>query len=377
LDEHFNRPLYRRYPALRPVLPHLALGALPTPVERLAGLEGALGVHGAELYIKRDDLSGNPYGGNKVRKLEFLLAHAVACGFGEVLTFGAAGSNHALATAIYAKSLGLGCISMLVPQPNSHGVRKNLLLSLHAGSEIHHAPGIVMTALATIRQLGARRMRTGRLPCMIPPGGSSPLGTVGFVNAALELRLQIEAGVLPEPDCIYAASGTMGTAVGLLLGLKAAALRTRVSAVRVTAAGFTSMQKAKRLFYATNKLLHETDPAFPLLSFPGSDFALNHDFYGNAYGLYTDKSVEAVRLFLETSGISLEGTYTGKAAAALIADARAGRLKNKRALFWNTHNSHDFGREIRGLDYHDLPKSFHRYFEEDVQPLDRRSGGVI
>ncbi|HDP35458.1 MAG TPA: pyridoxal-phosphate dependent enzyme, partial [Candidatus Hydrogenedentes bacterium] len=278
MDTQSVRPLFKQYPGLRHTLPHLALGALPTPVERLDKMEETLNACDTELHIKRDDLSGNPYGGNKVRKLEFLLAHAVAHGYKEVLTFGAAGSNHALATALYAKPLGLRCISMLVPQPNSHGLRKNLLLSLHAGAELHYAPGMVPTAFATIKQLCVHKIRAGKLPYMIPPGGSSPLGLIGFVNAALELRDQIEAGMLPEPDSIYAASGTMGTVVGLLLGLQAAGLPTQVVAVRVTAAQFTSMKKAERLFRDANALLHKADSAFPLFPFPHTDFILEHDF---------------------------------------------------------------------------------------------------
>ena len=133
-----DRPLFARYPGMYGVLPHVSLGTLPTPVERLQTLEQVLGVSDTRLYVKRDDLSGRPYGGNKVRKLEFLLARAAQQGYKEVLTFGGAGSNHALATGLYARQMGLQSISMLIPQPNAQGVRTNLLMSLHAGIELHH-----------------------------------------------------------------------------------------------------------------------------------------------------------------------------------------------------------------------------------------------
>ena len=364
------RPLFSRYPGIPASIAHLVLGSLPTPVERLQTLETAMGVSDTRLYIKRDDLSGPPYGGNKVRKLEFLLARAAQRGYREVLTFGGAGSNHALATGLYAKALGLKSISMLIPQPNAHSVRANLLMSLRAGIELHQSPGMARTALAAIGQVCRHKLRTGHFPYLIAPGGTSALGMVGFVNAAFELQEQIDRGELPEPDVLYAPSGTMGTVIGLLLGLKAAGLRTRVAAVRVTEAQFTSMRKAERLFNACCALLHRADSGFPLLPFPHEDFVFVHDYYGEAYGLYTPEAVHAVRLLEETSRLHLEGTYTGKTVAALLGELNSGHLRDKTILFWNTHNSHDFSGEIAGMDYYNLPKEFHRYFEEPVQPLD-------
>ncbi len=368
-----TRPLFEYYSEMQHALPHVFLGTLPTPVDRLEALEQTLGVSDTRLFVKRDDLSGPPYGGNKVRKLEFLLAHAAQQGYKEVLTFGGAGSNHALATGLYAREMGLKSVSMLVPQPNAHAVRANLLMSLCAGVEMHHSPSMPRVVFDALRELLRHKLRTGRFPYVILPGGTSSRGLIGFVNAAFELREQVENGRLPEPDVIYAASGTMGTVVGLLLGLKAAGLNTRVAAVRVTEAQFSSICKAARLFRGANRLLHRADAKFPMLPFPYDEFQFIHDFYGEAYGLYTPEAMEAIRLFGETTGLHLEGTYTGKTAAALIAEAKAGRLRDKTVLFWNTHNAYDFSTEIAALEYRDLPRPFHRYFEEDVQPLDRRA----
>lgn len=368
-----TRPLFECYPTMQLSLPHVFLGTLPTPVDRLGALEQALGASDTHLYVKRDDLSGPPYGGNKVRKLEFLLAHAAQRGYKEVLTFGGAGSNHALATGLYAREMGLKSISMLVPQPNAHAVRANLLMSLRAGIEMHLSPSMPRVVLDALAKLLCHKLRTRRFPYLILPGGTSARGIIGFVNAAFELREQVEKGTLPEPDVLYAASGTMGTVVGLLLGLKAAGLNTRVAAVRVTEPQFSSIKKAERLFRGANRLLHRADATFPMLPFPYDGFQFIHDFYGEAYGLYTPEAMEAIRLFEETSGLHLEGTYTGKTVAALIADAKAGRLRDKTALFWNTHNAYDFSGDIAARDYHDLPKPFHRYFEEDVQILDRHT----
>jgi len=366
-------PLFEQYPGLRERVPHVALGDFPTPVVRMARIEKGLlnPSDEASLFIKRDDLSSTVYGGNKVRNLEFLLGRALHDGKKEVLTFGGAGSNQGVATAIYAEEVGLRGISMLIPQPNAEMVRRNLCMSHRAGAELHHYPGMPCVVAATLYELVRHRVRQGAFPQVIPPGGTSRIGMVGFVNAALELKQQVDAGVAPAPDVLYVALGTMGTAVGLLLGLTLAGLHTRVVAVRVTAPQYVSMRKARRLFGATNALLHKADPALPLVAFPESDFTLRHDHFGEEYGLYTEESVSAAQRVTETEGIALEPTYTGKAFAALLADAQAGALKDQAVLFWNTANSRDFTPDIAGIDYHLLPRRFHRYFEQEVQPLDQ------
>jgi len=228
-------PLFEHHQLLAHKLPYVSLGEFPTPVQKLVQLGRQIGLD--SLFIKRDDLSGKVYGGNKIRKLEFILGNALRTKVNEVLTFGAAGSNHALATAIYAKQLGLNSISMLVPQLNAHYVRRNLLMSYHCGAELHLYPNIPLimplAALAVLYQLLRHRLKRGQLPRVIPIGGSSPLGVVGFVNAAFELKEQILRGEIPEPDYIYVASGSMGTAAGLTLGLRAINSKTRVISVRV------------------------------------------------------------------------------------------------------------------------------------------------
>lgn len=369
-------PLFGQYHLLGEKLPHVSLGEFPTPVQKLERLGAKLDV--GYLYIKRDDLSGRLYGGNKPRKLEFILGDAVRSGAKEVLTFGAAGSNHALATAIYAQSLGLRSISMLVPQPNARYVRRNLLMSYYYGAELHslradlRSPKNLPLALpGTIYQLLSHRLKGGRFPYVIAPGGSSPLGVTGFVNAAFELREQIDNKEMPEPDYIYVACGTMGTAAGLLLGLRAAKLNSRLVAVAVASRVFVNPQKMINLISKTNSLLHSLDRSFPIFEFSRAAVDIRHDYFGKRYALFTEEGMEAVSLMSECEGIRLDGTYTGKALAALIGDSRDGNLRGKSILFWNTLNSRDHPESISSLDYHDLPRCFHRYFQEAVQPLDR------
>jgi 1-aminocyclopropane-1-carboxylate deaminase/D-cysteine desulfhydrase-like pyridoxal-dependent ACC family enzyme len=361
--------LFEHYPRLAEKLPHVGLGQFPTPMQRLDQLGPEVGVR--QLFIKRDDLSGEVYGGNKVRKLEFLLGDALRAHVKEVVTFGSAGSNHALATAIYGNELGLRSISVLLPQPNARYVGRNLLMSHHSRAELHHVRNMPMAYARTFYELARHRLKTGRFPQMIPPGGSSPLGCVGYVNAAFELKEQISAGEAPEPDRIYVAAGTLGTAVGLMLGLKAAGLRTMVIPVRVAGEEFANETKGLRLFKETNCLLRLADASFPSLELSPGEMGIRQQFIGQGYAHFTEESIQAVRLMREAEGVKLEGTYTGKTMAAVMYDAKRQRLRDQVVLFWNTYNSTDFSDAIGVMDYRQLPVSFHRYFEEEVQPLDR------
>jgi len=371
MGKHGVIPLFNAYPLLRDKLPYVSLGQFPTPVEKLDRLGENLSID--HLYIKRDDLSGKVYGGNKVRKLEFLLGRALRAKVKEILTFGFAGSNHCLATAIYAQKVGLKSISMLLPQPNAHYVRRNLLMSHYSGAEVHLCRNMRLLILGTMCQLLRHRLKHGQFPQVIPPGGSSPLGVIGFVNAAFELKQQIMKGEIPEPDRIYVASGTMGTAAGLMLGVKTANLKSEVVSVRVADERFVNARRMGRLIHKTNSLLCSLDPSIPTLEFSQKDMDIRHGFFGKQYALFTKEGMEAAALMKEHEGIELDGTYTGKAFACLMHDARQQHLRDMVVLFWNTHNSRDFSDAVANVDYHQLPLRLHRYFEEDVRLLDSHS----
>ncbi|MEM1348099.1 MAG: pyridoxal-phosphate dependent enzyme, partial [Myxococcota bacterium] len=236
--------LARRFPAAR-ALPHAPLGDFPTPVEHLERAGEELGL--PDLFIKRDDRSGKEYGGNKVRKLEFALAHARAQGHDDIVTIGAIGSHHVLATSIYARQLGMRPSAQHWPQPVTPHVRDNLRA--------------LSTTQPTLRLIGhpvevpfhvfkrhlndwlADRPRT----YFLSGGGSSPHGVLGYVNAALELAEQIDAGLAPEPDVVFVAAGTNGTYAGLLLGAKMAGLRAKFIAVRVVEKIVTNTANVLRL----------------------------------------------------------------------------------------------------------------------------------
>jgi len=286
---HHNIPLFQAFPELRNELPYISLGTFPTPVTKIATFGRAIGLE--NVYIKSDNLTGGYaddgqplFGGNKVRKLEFLLADALYNDTKSVITFGGVGSNHALATMTYAQQLGLKGIAILAPQSPSAIVKRNLSLNLYHNAQLHLYQNKNIRNLCIAYTMLREKQLNGVLPYIIPVGGSCPTGIVGFVNAVFELKKQIEEGQLPEPAVIYVPLGSMGTAAGLLLGIKAAQLKTKIIGVAV--AFSPNYKNTVNLARKTNKFLHELDPSFPLFSFSKKDFEVLPGLVGKGYGIF-------------------------------------------------------------------------------------------
>jgi 1-aminocyclopropane-1-carboxylate deaminase/D-cysteine desulfhydrase-like pyridoxal-dependent ACC family enzyme len=361
--------LFRHYPSLKNRLPYVSLGQFPTPVTRLAKLGARLGID--RLYMKRDDRSGLIYGGNKVRKLEFLLGQATREGAGAILCRGCAGSNFVAASAIYAAQIGLRCIAVLIPQPNAHYIRRNLLIDHRYGAELHFCSDEALVAREIERLVRLEKEKHGSPPQMIPFGGSSPLGTVGAVSAGLELADQVRTGEIPPPGIIYVPFGSMGTSAGILLGLKAATFKARIITVRVVGQKWADPGRFSDLFRETNQLIHSLDATFPVCRLAPDDIDIRDEFFGDQYASFTSQGVKAISVMSEAEGINLDGTYTGKTLAALIADSGNRMYRDKTVLFWNTLNSRDLMPLVADQEYRNLPLPFHTFFESQVQPLDR------
>ena len=350
--------LLARHPVLQTDLPLETLASLPTPVRLLCGPGDT------PLWIKHDGLSGNPYGGNKVRKLELLLGEARRHNAREVVTFGGAGSNHATATAIYARRLGLQCTLVLAPQPPLPAVGRNLRVCCAHGARFHYCDAFNDFAAAGQHICHTRQAAGLPLPWIIPPGGSTVCGGMGLVNAAFELAEQVRAGILPAPGRIYVALGTAGTAAGLLVGLRAAGLSSRLVCVRVVDRAFGTAVRCASLASDIAARLHRLDPSFPDLRFHPRDIDLRHDWYGPGYGVATPAAHRAVSIMRDTAGIPLETTYTGKAFACLLADLpHLGCTRP--VLFWNTCNAHDTGVLAAGADLSRLPPALRQYCTDE------------
>jgi D-cysteine desulfhydrase len=316
-------PLYDRYPQLG-VLPWVSLADVPTPVERIE-----LGSGAVETWVKRDDRTSRVYGGNKVRKLEFLLAHAAARGATRLITAGAAGSHHALATAVFGQQQGFDVSLVLFPQPLTDHVREVLLTDAALGAELRFTPRMTMVPPALT---GARFAHWRERVQMIPPGGSNEIGTLGYINATLELGKQIESGDAPVPDAIVLAIGTLGTTAGIAIGLSLLQLPTRVWATRITSKLVTNERALNRLIENTCRLLQKHG-----VSVSAADacarVTLSHEQIGPGYG-QTTTAADGARTVFEGIGLQLDPTYTAKAAADLLNLIQ--QPGARRVLFWHT-----------------------------------------
>lgn len=341
--------LFDAFPALQARVPHLPLGRFPTPIERACGILPPA----AELWVMREDRCGAKYGGNKVRKLEFLLGAARESGAKRLVTLGGYGSHHVLATAIYGAANGFRVDAVVFPQPITPHVLQTIRAAAAANCHYHAAagyPGIVPRVLA---------LRMRRDSFWVAPGGSSPLGTLGWVSAGLELAAQIKAGQCPTPDAIYVALGSSGTAAGLLLGLRLASVQSRIIGVRVVDAIVCNRFALLHLARQTARYI-AARIGRPVKFDPG-EVTVDSRFFGGAYGRATTEGERALAA-ANTAGIRLETTYTGKTFAAVLADAQAGRLDGKRALFVDTFNSVDLSGLSGAGEGRELPPRLSRLF---------------
>ncbi|MBT9385424.1 D-cysteine desulfhydrase family protein [Pseudooceanicola sp. CBS1P-1] len=289
------------------------LAQLPTPLERLGRLSEVLG---AEIWMKRDDLTGFAAGGNKVRKLEYLMHAALAAGADTVLTSGALQSNHARQTAAAAARLGLKSVLVLAEAvPNrsaAYGRGGNLVLDRLVGADIRRVPAGQDAAPVITRTIAALEAE-GRKVFVIPVGGSNVTGALGYARAAQELEGQASALGL-RPDRIITASGSAGTQAGLVLGTAIPVLGISVS----SSAGELSAKVAG--------LIAEAVQSHGFGDASGRAVQVDDSQVGPGYGQPTAEMIEAVTLLAQLEGIFLDPVYSGKAMAGLIAMARAGQL---------------------------------------------------
>ena len=353
-----KRPcLFETFPGLQQRIRWNSLVTAPTPVHQLENISAQLG---KEVWIKRDDKTSTVYGGNKARKLEFILGEALAQGRKTLVTGGGLGTNHGLATAIFGKKLNFQVVLGLFDQPVTLHVRNNLLLFHAHGAEIEYLASLFK---AVFRYYVTERIRRHGA-YFIAPGGSSPVGTLGYVDAGLELAMQLDRKELPIPEAIFVAAGTCGTMAGLVLGLKLAGVKTRVIGVQVAPGMFANSKAVLSLARKTLKLMRRYDSSVPKVELTTSDIFMNHMHYGPGYGHPTDEGRAAFRFIDEMEGITLDLTYTGKAFGALMEHMKT-KPRRGPMLFWNTFNSVDLSSITKRLDFRSLPKTFHRFFYGD------------
>ncbi len=347
--------LEQAYPVLVDRLPRLPIADLPTPVH--TDTLDAQGVR-SKVSVKCDNLTSSYYGGNKVRKLEYLLYRARQRGAKRIATFGSVASNHAMATSLFAQREGFECLAFLAHQTRTPAAARALNRHLEIGTQLVRWGGDRKTRTALLRQ----HLHGGEKTWAIPLGGTCWLGTLGFVDAAMELAGQIKLGELDAPEAVYVAMGTMGTVAGLAIGFALAGMNTVVEAVRVTDKHTANPAALERLIDKTVTMMrhHGADVPEDL----GSRCRVNcrSEFFGAGYAKTNPETDEAVAVAGSELGLTLEPTYTGKTFRALLADRQSRPARH--VLFWNTYNSTPLPVDtLRPDDVSGCPEEFLSYFD--------------
>lgn len=300
--------------------PRLRLGTLPTPVEPLPRLSARLG---CQLFVKRDDMTGIAFGGNKVRKLEFVLADAVAHGAKTIITVGAVQSNHCRITAALSAKLGLHCILVLSGSPpeNPNG---NLLLDYLLGTEIVWSTREQRDEM--LKQTFDEAWAAGKRPFLIPLGASTPVGTLGYLEGFREF---IQQGV--EVDWIVVASSSAGTQAGLVLGAIQAGWNGRILGISIDHKASVLQDMVAELAMETaDRMKYEVKISKEMIH-------VSADYLGDGYGFMGQSEKDAIQMFAREEGLFLDPVYTGRAAAGMLDLAANGFFKpHERILFWHT-----------------------------------------
>ena len=306
-------------------LARVSIAHLPTPLEPLPRLTAQLG--GPELWIKRDDQTGLATGGNKARKLEFLVADALAQEADTLITAGATQSNHARQTAAAAAKFGLACVLVLRGKepPQAQG---NLLLDRLLGAEVVWVGD--RPSAEAMTQVAGDLQTTGRRPYVVPYGGSNPIGASGYVVAMEELLAQCtERNV--HFDYIVHPSSSGGTQVGLVLGARALEYKGRILGISVDLQAGVLQRRLADLATATS------DHLGLVLTFAPADFAVEDRYLGSGYGVLGDLERMALHTLARTEGVLLDPVYTSRAFGGLLDLIRRNTFRpDERVLFWHT-----------------------------------------
>lgn len=293
---------------LRP-LPRFPLVSLPTPLERTPRLGAELGI---DLWFKRDDLTGIGCGGNKLRKLEFILGEAIRGGVDTLLTTGGVQSNHARLTAAVAARAGMAC-ELILKGDRPAAAQGNLLLDALFGAEVRICAGMDYPAVYGVLEDRAAKLKAaGRRPMVIPLGGATASGTAGYVAAFAELLAQLEPS--GGPLTVALSGGTGSTAAGLALGAALLAPETRLLVI-------SASWSREKLSAEIGRLFEETAALLGVGGVPIGELVIEDGFVGPGYAIPSLPGCAALRLAARLEGVVLDTTYTAKALSGLVASA--------------------------------------------------------
>lgn len=310
-------------------IPAETLFATATPLDEMPRLASALGDRVPRLLVKRDDAIPFGFGGNKVRKLQLVVAEARARGADTLITVGGVQSNHMRATAATAARLGMRCVLVANGAPPDRP-RANALLDSLLGAEVHYVSSREERA-PKMRELADRLRADGAVPYEVPLGASTPLGAAAFAQAVGELLIQLPPGVVPE--AIVHASSSGGTQAGIAAGCALHSLATRVIGISADDPSSVIDNEVRRIVAGLGAMLGVDGDALAR----GVHTQVDDSFVGDGYGIPTVASREAQALAARTEALFVDHTYTAKALAALVAYVRAGMFRaDETIVFWHT-----------------------------------------
>ena len=325
------RPLlFDAFPDLARVVPWMPLAQVPTAVEPMSAIGSWLG-RTEGVFMKRDDLVSPLYGGNKVRRYEFVLADAKAKGKTRIVTVGGLASTQAMATALFGKALGFEVRVVLFDQPITEFARQSIRGYLTAGADLIYGGGYVMTVARAIAA-----QRNGKADnYFIFPGAAEALSNLGYIDGLLELAGQVERNEAPRPDVIVLPTGSSGTLAALALGAAYLGWDTEIVGIRITTALATNRLSVGAVIRNTDRFLANHAAAWrPMRS--RVRYRLDGNALGEGYGYPTPEALDAAAQVTQLIGASGEITYSGKALAGLRTLVNEERYRDKTFLFWNT-----------------------------------------
>jgi D-cysteine desulfhydrase len=347
--------LFRSYPELRERLPWVCL-ARATQVQRLARLESYL--HAGPIWIKRDDQTSDLCGGDKARKLEFLFGDLLRSGSRRVVTVGPVGNGYSLAVTAFAHHFHLQPVLGLIRDSSARDVRRTLEIEHELGAELYRVDGGPQALWRFAKSLLAARSEPDdpRWPYFVLPRRAALFAALGYVNAAYELKRQINCGILPEPERIYVPVRGGSTAAGLLLGCRLARIRSRIVGV---AAAERARPRVLALARRAAHTLRARTRRLPPIHLRPEGFELRRELAG-ARGAAAPMVHQMSGLLRDLEGLTVDATYGARALAALASDLRSGVARGP-VLFWHAHSTSIFTRHQR-LPAEALPREVRGFF---------------
>ncbi len=333
-DPMMSLPIFKEYPKLKETVPWIPLGDFPTRVTSLSRITESLSCK--SFWVKRDSESSSLYGGNKVRKLEFEFGKVMERKSEMILAYGSLGSNFTIATCLFAKTLGIPTHLILYDTVNTPFVMANFKRNREMAQNITRIRSPLSLPYAVSRELWRHRRKKVYL---MPPGGSSPLSTLGYVNAMFELKGQIDAGEMPMPDSIFLPVGTGGTLAGLLIAKVLLDLPIEIIGMAVVDRIITNPIVLKLFIYRSVRFLNQVAGTHLKATHVFKELHLDYRSLGKGYAHSTDEAMWARDLLKRDENIILDGTYTAKAMAGAIDVIRTDLKTDTNVLFWHSFNS--------------------------------------